>query len=147
MIVFDLLCDSGHRFEGWFGSVEEFDSQLGRGLLSCPACGGLGVRRVPSATRYNAGAAKQAVSDPEAAGEDANPAMSTAIAYSHLIDTILKTTEDVGRGFPEEARKIHYREVPVRAIRGQATQAEHDALVEEGVPVQRFPVPSPETWN
>ena len=31
------------------------------------------------------------------------------------------TSEDVGARFPEEARKIHYREVEQRAIRGTAS--------------------------
>jgi len=26
MIVFDLLCGEGHRFEGWFGSADDFAS-------------------------------------------------------------------------------------------------------------------------
>ena len=27
MIVFDLICDDGHRFEGWFGSSQDFAEQ------------------------------------------------------------------------------------------------------------------------
>ena len=39
MIVFDLECRSGgHRFEGWFGSSEQFASQQARGLVTCPIC-------------------------------------------------------------------------------------------------------------
>ncbi len=43
------------------------------------------------------------------------------------------TTENVGRRFPEEARKIHYDEAPGRPIRGQASKDEADALREEGI--------------
>jgi hypothetical protein len=57
-----------------------------------------------------------------------------------MLDEILTKTEDVGAKFPEEARKIYYQESDARAIRGQATQEEHDALVDEGIPVARFPV-------
>jgi hypothetical protein len=28
MIIFDLACQHDHRFEGWFQSREDFDSQL-----------------------------------------------------------------------------------------------------------------------
>ncbi len=56
MIVFDLLCSAGHRFEGWFGSAADYDSQRKRRLLSCPTCGVAQVERVPSATRANLGA-------------------------------------------------------------------------------------------
>jgi hypothetical protein len=47
----------------------------------------------------------------------------------------------VGKEFPAEARKIYYQEVPARAIRGQATEQEHEDLVDEGIPVARLPVP------
>lgn len=152
MIVFDLLCSKGHRFEGWFNSAGDFSSQKERGLLSCPKCATPEVERVPSATRANLGAQPPKplpapaptgnapmVKTPEMDGKDA-----FAIAqmlYSRMLDEVLTRTEDVGRDFPAEARKIHYEEAPARAIRGQATQEEHDALVDEGIPVARFPLP------
>jgi hypothetical protein len=150
MIVFDLLCSRGHRFEGWFNSAADFAAQKERGLVSCPKCSTSSVERVPSATRANLGAQppKQApaapsnnnmVKTPEMDGKDA-----FAIAqmlYSKMLDEILTKTEDVGREFASEARKIHYEEAPARAIRGQATDEEHDALVDEGIPVARFPLP------
>lgn len=150
MIVFDLLCSKGHRFEGWFNSAGDFASQKERGLLSCPKCSTISVERVPSATRANLGAqppkpapapagSSNMVKTPDMDGKDA-----FAIAqmlYSRMLDEVLTKTEDVGRDFPAEARKIHYDEAPARPIRGQATQEEHDALVDEGIPVARFPVP------
>ena len=39
MKVFDLQCEAGHGFEGWFGSEEDYQSQCARGLLTCPLCG------------------------------------------------------------------------------------------------------------
>jgi len=39
MIVFDLECLSGHKFEGWFSSSAEFTRQQERGLVTCPQCG------------------------------------------------------------------------------------------------------------
>jgi hypothetical protein len=154
MIVFDLLCVKGHRFEGWFNSAADFASQKERNLLSCPRCSSMEIQKVPSATRANLGAqpprpapqaASPMVKTPDMEGKDA-----FAIAqmlYSRMLDEILTKTEDVGRDFPAEARKIHYEEAAPRAIRGQATQEEHDALVDEGVPVARFPVPPSDTLN
>jgi hypothetical protein len=148
MIVFDLLCSKGHRFEGWFNSAGDFSSQKERGLLSCPKCNSVKVERVPSATRANLGAeppkpvqkpASNIVKTPEMDGRD--PFAIAQMLYSRMLDELLTKTEDVGRDFPEEARKIHYEETPARAIRGQATQEEHDELVDEGIPVARFPVP------
>jgi hypothetical protein len=52
---------------------------------------------------------------------------------------IVRNTENVGRRFPEEARKIHYRETPPRAIRGQASRDEAQALTEEGIEFASLP--------
>jgi hypothetical protein len=52
---------------------------------------------------------------------------------------IVRDTENVGRRFPEEARKIHYEEVPPRAIRGQASPEEAKALTEEGIEFASVP--------
>ncbi len=146
MIVFDLLCGNGHRFEGWFGSRLEFSSQRKRGLLSCPKCGSASVKRVPSVTRINTGAEPAKVPAPQPERQDPQPAGRDALAlaqilYSRMLDEILTKTEDVGVEFPAEARRIHYEQAPVRPIRGEATQEDHEALLDEGIPVARFPIP------
>jgi hypothetical protein len=58
-----------------------------------------------------------------------------------MLDELLARSEDVGKEFPEQARRIFYEESPARAIRGVATQAEHEEMVEEGIPIARLPVP------
>jgi hypothetical protein len=163
MIVFDLLCSGGHRFEGWFGSADDFASQRDRGLLSCPSCGSAEVQRIPSAARVNFGAQPrkpaqparndgqpplpggQPVKTPDMEGKD--PFAIAQMLYSRMLDELFTKTEDVGRKFPEEARKIFYEEAPARAIRGVATPEEHDSLVEEGIPVARLPLPRGEDLN
>lgn len=149
MIVFDLLCAEGHRFEGWFGSAGDFEAQKGRRLLACPSCGSAKVERVPSAARFNLGAAPPAAParapakppqrTPEMEGKD--PFAIAQILYSRMVDELLTKTEDVGSSFPEEARRIYYQEAPARAIRGQASDEEHQELVDEGIPVARLPLP------
>lgn len=52
---------------------------------------------------------------------------------------IVRNTENVGRRFPEEARRIHYRETPPRAIRGEASRDEAQALNEEGIEFASLP--------
>lgn len=143
MKIFDLLCGAGHRFEGWFASAEEFAAQKANGQVGCPACGAIDVDRVPSATRFNTGAAQPPV--PAQAGHD--PLALAQKLYSHMLDELLTRSEDVGSGFPAEARRIHRQEAPARMIRGQATQEEHESLVEEGIPVLRLPVPPKGRWN
>ena len=53
MKVLDLQCSHSHVFEGWFGSEEDFQSQLTRGLLTCPMCGDACVSKKLSAPRLN----------------------------------------------------------------------------------------------
>jgi hypothetical protein len=148
MIVFDLLCASGHRFEGWFGSAADFASQQKRKLVSCPTCGSAHVERVPSATRANLGAeppkpvpAKPSTParTPDMEGKD--PFAIAQMLYSRMLDELLTKSEDVGKDFPAEARKIFYKDAAERPIRGQATQEEHDELLDEGIPVARLPFP------
>jgi hypothetical protein len=147
MIVFDLLCGGGHRFEGWFGSAADFTAQKEREQLTCPSCGTSKVERVPSASRVNLGAVEPKPRPPAAPSrptpdmEGKDPFAIAQMLYSRMLDELLTKTEDVGKQFPAEARKIHYDEAPARAIRGQATAEEHEELLEEGIPVARLPIP------
>jgi hypothetical protein len=151
MIVYDLECGDGHRFEGWFASKNDFVAQSERGLVSCPTCGVPRVRRVPSVTRFNSGAIepqekKVAPAPPaEFAGKD--PVAVAQILYSRFVDEMLQKSEDVGRAFPAEARRIHNQEAPARSIRGQATDEEHAELLDEGIAVLRLPVPPRDLMN
>ena len=151
MIVFDLVCGQGHRFEGWFASAKDFDSQKRRKLLSCPSCGAASIERLPSATRFNTGVEAPKPAKPSAPQktpdmEGKDPFAIAQMLYSQMLDAALKA-EDVGTEFPSEARKIFYSQAPGRAIRGQATQQEHEELLEEGIPVARLPVPAPDKMN
>lgn len=149
MIVFDLTCGDGHRFEGWFGSKADFASQKKRGLLSCPNCGSSKIQRALSAPRINTGAQAPGPQGehrtPDMEGKD--PFAVAQMLYSRMLDEMLTKSEDVGSEFPKEARRIYYKQAPGRAIRGQATNEEHEALVEEGIPVARLPVPSRDRLN
>ena len=142
MIVYDLKCSTGHRFEGWFSSAEEFAGQKERNLLSCPACADFAIERMPSATRINVGAVERPQPQIPVDSEGRDAFAIAQMLYSKMLDEMLTKSEDVGSRFPEEARRIYYQESEARAIRGVATKAEHDELVEEGVPVARLPVPS-----
>ena len=155
MIVFDLRCAAGHRFEGWFKSAEDFSAQKKHKILECPTCGSAKVDRVPSAARLNFGAqdkkpakpvsAPQPQKTPEMEGKD--PFAIAQMLYSKMLDDLLTKTEDVGREFPDKARDIFYERAAARPIRGQATEKEHDDLVQEGIPVARFPVPPKDKLN
>ncbi len=130
MIVLNLICLSGHRFEGWFASTEAFNDQLGRRLVSCPSCDSAEVSRLPCGPHV----AKR-VSPPAPA------AKVTAEQLIGLLKELADGSENVGERFAEEARRIHYRESPVRRIRGVTTLDEAADLLEEGIPVLPLPIP------
>lgn len=142
MIVFDLGCDNDHRFEGWFASSDDFERQKKDRLLSCPLCGSTHINRLLTAARLNTGRAEPSAQDERADdGKSAQYANFDAARMLKLISHIVENTEDVGRAFPEEARKIHYRESPERHIRGTASPQEVDALRDEGIEIVALPVP------
>ena len=137
MKVLNLRCMHDHRFEGWFGSVEDFESQSARGLVACPVCSDTAVTRLPNAPRLNKSSRREAPA--LAPAPDAPMALQTA--WMRALRHMMANTEDVGERFPEEARRIHYGEVAERGIRGQASREDAEALREEGIEVMAVPVP------
>jgi hypothetical protein len=45
MIKYQLICDLTHEFEGWFQTGAAFDAQNQAGLVTCPVCDSVKVRR------------------------------------------------------------------------------------------------------
>jgi len=142
MIVFDLICKEQHRFEGWFASGDDFSSQKRQGLLECPVCGGVHVEKLPAAKIR-----KQSEPAAPTQASPTKPEKTETLDVSRIIDYILTHTEDVGKSFADEARKIHYQETPQRSIRGVATRAETVDLQEEGIAVFSLPIPPQDRWN
>jgi hypothetical protein len=151
--VFDLQCEYGHLFEGWFGSHEDYDSQQTRGLLTCPMCHSATIEKRLSAPRLNVGHfdAESRISD--GAGAGASASRETVVASSpealqlaqiqaaimQQMRELVRNTENVGSGFAEEARRIHEGESEERPIRGTATPEEREALVDDGIAVVALP--------
>ena len=137
MIVFNLACSNDHRFEGWFASTADFEQQKRSELLNCPVCGAREINKALHVPHVST-SGKSQISGKNALQQCTNITSD----FSQLLDYIVANTEDVGNEFPEEARKIHYREVPERKIRGSASAEEVDELREEGVEIIVLPVPS-----
>ena len=53
---------------------------------------------------------------------------------------VTQNADDVGSGFAEEARKMHYGEIEHRSIYGEANPMEAKALLEEGIEVHPLPI-------
>lgn len=156
----DLRCGSAHSFEGWFASDDDYRSQRERGLLDCPVCGNADVVRLPSAPRLNLSGARPPASETTGAPATVHPGPlaktpsgppgagiavhdGTATRFVKAVAELLKNTEDVGDRFAEEVRRIHYGESDAKAIRGQATPSEREALADEGIEVFTLPVALP----
>ena len=129
MIVLNLSCSAGHTFEGWFASSAAFDIQVAQGRVNCPHCNDSDISRLPSGAHIRKLGSASSNADDE-------------LTVGGLIERLRQlgeASEDVGSRFPDEARRIHYKEAPLRSIKGQASVSEAEDLLEEGIPV--FPMP------
>jgi hypothetical protein len=168
MKVLNLRCAHGHGFEGWFGSERDVAEQMERGLVECPLCGDARIERMPTAPRLSLSSSRvsgsvkarksdeaQRAAERESTAEaaPAEPGRTEVVLpaqphqpsieamWMHAVRQVIANTEDVGTRFADEARRIHYGEVPERGIRGQASADETEALRDEGIEVHALPVP------
>lgn len=129
MIKYQLRCDSGHSFEGWFRNSADFDAQAADGLLECPSCAS---RKIEKAIMAPSIATR-------AGGRPGEMRRALADAARRARDYVEKNFEYVGDRFPEEARRIHYGEKDSPGIYGEATGAEVKEMVEEGISIAPLP--------
>lgn len=141
MIVYSLSCATGHAFEGWFSSSAAYDEQLAGGKLVCPVCDSRKVSKAPMAPALSNAVGKQK-SEPAA-----HELRKMRQFMTGLRKHVMETGENVGRDFPEEARKIHYGETEERPIYGEASVKDAIELVEEGVNVAPLPPDLDESAN
>lgn len=126
MILFSLRCSADHEFEAWFRDGATYESQAAGGEIACPECGETDVQKAPMAPRV----AKRK--------SDLSPA-----DFRRMLQQVRKHVETnceyVGNKFADEARKIHKGQADKRGIYGEASDAEHRALTDEGIEVHRVP--------
>ena len=148
MKVLNLQCAHQHEFEGWFGSEDDFVSQLARGLVTCPLCGDAHIDKKLSAPRLNLRSGRHDTEETSSAGsvvEMSNHAMNPELAALQArmlkaLREVVAQTEDVGERFADEARAMHSGELEHRNIRGQASPQEALAMMEEGIEVIALPM-------
>jgi hypothetical protein len=151
VILYNLVCDKRHEFESWFPSSSAYDKQAKRGLVSCPACGSAKVEKAIMAPRLArkdkstsiAVAAQEAASEGDAATPVAmiSPQeQELRKKLKELRDHLTANSDNVGKKFPEEARKMHYGEIEHRSIYGEATPQDAEELHEEGIEFHPLPV-------
>ena len=155
MIVYDLCCDAGHRFEGWFGSSDDYAGQSGRGLVTCPQCGSTAVDKAPMAPsvprKGNQLPAQSAMQERHpVSSEPVRPEVVQALKkLAEAQKRSLKDSTWVGDAFAENSRAMHYGELDTKPIHGQTTLEEAHSLLDEGIAVAPlpFPVAPPDELN
>jgi hypothetical protein len=160
MIRYALACDNGHEFESWFASSDSYDRQAERGLVECPHCGSAQVEKQLMAPRLgrkrNSGGEPVAEPAPVTASAPENLPVSAPTPQPVALmsereqairamlravrEHVTKTADDVGTGFAEEARKMHYGEIEHRSIYGKANAAQARGLLEEGIEFHPLPI-------
>jgi len=153
MIVFDLSCRDGHRFEGWFASSEDFVSQQDRGLLNCPQCGSAQVDKAPMApavpAKNNRQIETKSPANQVSSGPPSPEVVKAVQSLAKAQEKALEGSTWVGEDFAEKSRAMHYGETDSVNIHGQATAEEAKGLADEGIAVAPlpFPVAPPEDLN
>lgn len=126
MILFDLICDNEHGFEGWFPDGKVFERQVKKREVACPICASTNVDKALMAPAVNT-----------SRKSDATQAKRNAAEMMKVLIDVRKQVEQncdyVGPQFAEEARRIHYGESEKRDIYGEATRDEAVELADEGV--------------
>ena len=125
MIVFDLVCrDGGETFEAWFRSNADYEEQRSGGLVQCPVCNSVNVKKAPMAP-----------SVPRKASD--HPLAKLAAMQADM----LKNSRWVGDQFAETARAMHSGEIEAAQVHGNATLEQAKSLADDGIPVAPLPLP------
>lgn len=151
MIVFDLECRlGGHRFEGWFGSSDDFADQQERGLLCCPECGSADVGKAVMAPSVGRKGNQLVEAKPRGRSSDSGHASNAPMSpeavkmmkqLAQMQAEALKQSRWVGDKFVEDAKAMHYGEREHEAIHGEATIEQAKDLLDEGIAVAPLPFP------
>ncbi len=136
MILFDLDCENKHQFEAWFPSSIKYDEQRKKKLINCPFCNSSNIKKALMAPNLNVSSKGKDSKDVILQNKNKK---SLEVNIKKIKKLIEKNTEDVGKNFAEEARKIHYGEKDSRSIRGETTKKEAKDLLEEGIPCVGMP--------
>ena len=136
MILFDLQCDKNHKFECWFASSAKYEEQLKNKMIVCPYCDSTKIQKSLMAPNINT----KSTSKNSKKGSKQKPMQNNLEnQIKKFKKYIEKNTDNVGKNFAEEARKIYYGETKSRPIRGESTEKEAQELVEEGIPFSQLP--------
>ena len=152
MIRYTLVCERRHDFDSWFASSSAYDKQAKRGLVACPLCGSTKVEKAIMAPRIVRSEtpfdrpqtpevpAQPPVEAPAPVAMISPQEREVRTKLKELRDHLTKNAENVGRKFPDQARKMHYGEIEHRSIYGEASPQEAKELHDEGIEFHPLPV-------
>ena len=134
MIAFDLQCDKGHVFEGWFEDSKAYNAQKKKGLITCPTCNSTAISKLPSTF---------AIKGSQTSTNPLDKQIDLKRMNNQIIDYVNKNFDNVGCDFAKEALKMHYGVTEPRNIRGVSTKEEEKVLTKEGIQFFKVPVAVP----
>lgn len=143
MIIYDLICDAGHGFEGWFKNAEDLTQQRSQGLLSCPFCDSLQVEKKLTAakvTRKSNSAGGDSTREVAVGNQQSPQQFAEVQKMLHKMHNYIDSNfEDVGNQFSQEAISIQRGDREAANIRGTANKDQLREMADEGVQV--LPIP------
>jgi hypothetical protein len=140
MIRYDLICDKGHEFDGWFSDSEAFEKQVKRRLVTCTHCGSEDVSKQIMAPGIPTKANRKTEASQKMLAGTVDPRTQKLMQMMREVrKNVEENAEYVGDRFADEARKIHYEESKKRGIYGEANPEDAKALIEEGIEVHPLP--------
>lgn len=157
MIRYNLRCDNGHDFDGWFRDSAGFESLQRAGQVVCTHCGSARVEKalmapgVASSGRASSDGASGNGAGSREASSGATDLRSPRDAREQALEALRRQVEAnsdyVGMSFAAEARAMHEGHAPARAIHGEARLDEARKLLEDGIPVAPLPFRSRQRAN
>lgn len=141
MIVFELACECGFTFEGWFQDRRDFENQQTAAFLVCPDCGSKKVRKILSPIRTQS-SKNDTPEHPEKGTENSATLENVMEALKTVQEFVEENFEDVGTDMAAESLKIHYGVSKPRNIRGVTTELEEKRLKDEGINLLKIPMPA-----
>lgn len=136
MIRYTLTCDNAHQFDSWFADAATFAKLQEANRISCAVCNSSRIDKALMAPNIRR--------DP---GPSAPPPESKQLATTNEQERLLAelrqqietNSEYVGLRFAAEARRIHEGESPERTIHGEASIADAEGLIEDGIRIAPLP--------
>jgi hypothetical protein len=168
VIKYTLVCEGAHTFEGWFRNSNDFEAQCDRKLVVCPICGGTKIKKGLMAPAVSTsrkretmapvvevenkpsepttGTTSEKTSEKDKAPMQPSALLPVDVRQKEIVEALrvvrarmIENSENVGSGFAEEARKIHYGEAEERSIHGETTPKDAEDLLDEGIAVLPLP--------